>query len=97
MELPSLESFEKALLGYYVKLNSSLNRTIVEAKRAQNQAPRSRNIRYSSNKEERNRCLEILEVLKTKLHEKIINHIPKHPIYQNTKVKNFFKTLILTS
>mgnify|MGYP003580988880 CR=1 FL=1 len=87
-EIPALESFEKALLKSYHKINSNLMRRLVDANKPATYASKPKKVKYSYNNEDKNKCLEIAEVFKSKLNEKITCFIPTTPIYQDSdKVK----------
>jgi len=87
-EIPALESFEKALLKSYHKLNSNLMRRLVDANKSPNYIPKPKKIKYSSNNDDKNNCIEICQVFKEKLHEKVISFIPTTPIYQDADKVN---------
>lgn len=89
-EIPALESFEKALLKSYHKLNSNLMRRLVDANKSPNYIPKPKKIKYSSNNDDKNNCIEICQVFKEKLHEKVISFIPTTPIYQDADKVNIF-------
>ena len=86
-ELPSLDNFEKAILGHYIKLNPNMNRVLMEAKKASKRQQVPRVIKYVPNKEEKAQCVEILELFRNKLDEKIIKFVPTEPIYDGFKVR----------
>ena len=84
-EIPALESFERALLKSYHKINSNLTRRLVDANKYPNYIPKPKKIKYASNNDDKINCIEICQVFKAKLHEKVISFIPQTPIYQDAE------------
>lgn len=89
-EVPQLESFEKALLGYYHKFNANLGRNFVDAKKGGSRSSKPKGIKYATTSEDTERCNEVMEVFRGKILDKIIKYIPTEPIILGNKVKNIF-------
>ena len=91
--VPHFDNMEKSLMKHYAKLNENFDYQIV---RLGNKPPpkfpikRSKDLRNSPNLEEKESCLNILEIFKETLQRKILKYIPPEPIYKEKNVKHSF-------
>lgn len=94
-ELPYFDNFEKSLFAHYSKLNHSSSHQIVQLgkKTAKpSTTNKKKELKYFTDDDEKMACINILEVFKTTLQDKIIKHIPADPIFKD-KVSFSFKKL----
>lgn len=88
-EIPYFDNLEKSLLPHYVKLNSNLNYKIFDDK-AKGKKEKRGNLKFVGTSEENEKCIKIIELFKSSIEEKIIKHIPTHPIHAGDHVNKYY-------
>jgi len=92
--LPHFDNMEKSLMKHYAKLNENFDYQIIRiGNKPQAKFPvrRTKDMRNSPSLEERESCLNILEIFKETLQKKILKYIPPEPIYKEKNVNISFK------
>ena len=82
----NFNGFERHLINNYTKLNSNFTRKFKESKKSM-PSIKKESIKVTEDVEEREKSLIILELFKTTLEKKLLNHIPEKPIYKSATVR----------